>query len=84
MVSSLFMATKKDRSVPCGLLEPAVHSVMTDAFATKSEDEARATEVLDFCNDVGGWRVSKTDDTKLPTYYYTFVKNELIKKKLPA
>ena len=33
--------------------------------------------MLDFYNDVGGWRVSKCDDIKLPTDNYKFVKNEL-------
>ena len=31
-----------------------VYSVKTDAFTIKSEDEAKAREVLDFHNDVGG------------------------------
>ena len=56
-----------------------VYSVKTDAYTIRSEDEARAREVLDFHNDVGGWRVSKCDDIKLPTDNYKFAKNELIK-----
>ena len=43
-----------------------------------SDDEAKAREVLDFHNDVGGWRVNKTDDIKLPTDEYKFVQNKLI------
>ena len=56
-----------------------VYSVKTDAFTSKGTDEVRAREVLDFNDDVGGLRVSKTDDRKLPTDDYKFVKNELIK-----
>ena len=56
-----------------------VYSVKTDAYTIRSEDEAKAREVLDFHNDVGGWRVSKCDDIKLPTDNYKFAKNELIK-----
>ena len=56
----------------------SVYSVKTDAYTIRSEDEAKAREVLDFHNDVGGWRVSKTDDIKLPTDEYKFVENKLI------
>ena len=56
-----------------------VSSVKTDAYTIRSEDEAKAREVLDFHNDVGGWRVSKCDDIKLPTDNYKLAKNELIK-----
>ena len=56
-----------------------VYSVKTDAYTIRSEDEAKAREVLDFHSDVGGWRVSKCDDIKLPTDNYKFAKNELIK-----
>ena len=55
-----------------------VYSVKTDAYTIESKDEAKAREVLDFHNDVGGWRVSKTDDIKLPTDEYKFVENKLI------
>ena len=51
--------------------------IKTDVFTIKSKDEAKAREVLDFHNGVGGWRVSKCDDIKLPTDKYKFVKNEL-------
>ena len=34
--------------------------------------------MLDFHNDVGGWRVSKTDDIKLPTDEFKFVENKPI------
>ena len=56
----------------------SVYSVKTDAYTIQKKDEAKAREVLDFHNDVGGWRVSKTDDTKLPTDEYKFVENKLI------
>ena len=56
-----------------------VYSVKTDAYTIRSEDEAKAREMLDFQKDVGGWRVSKCDDLKLPTDNCKFAKNELIK-----
>ena len=34
--------------------------------------------MLDFHNDVGGWRASKCDDIKLPTDEFKFVENKLI------
>ena len=55
-----------------------VYSVKTDAYTISSGDEAKAREVLDFHNDVGGWRVSKTDDIKLPTDEFKFVENKPI------
>ena len=55
-----------------------VYSVKTDAYTIERKDEAKAREVLDFQNDVGGWRVSKCDDIKLPTDEYKFVENKLI------
>ena len=51
-----------------------VYSVKTGAYTIRSEDEAKAREVLDFHNDVGGWRVSKCDDLKLPSDNYLFMK----------
>ena len=59
-----------------------VYSIKTDAFTIHMKDEAKAREVLDFHNDAGGWRVSKTDDIKLPTDEYKFVENKLI--EIPA
>ena len=55
-----------------------VYSVKTDAYTISIGDEAKAREVLDFHNDVGGWRVSKTDDIILPTDEYKFVEIKLI------
>ena len=59
-----------------------VYSVKDDAYTIHKKDEAKAREVLDFHNDVGGWRVSKTDDINLPTDEYKFVENKLI--EIPA
>ena len=56
-----------------------VYSVKTDAFTIKAEDEFKAREVLDFHDEIGGWRVSKYDDIKLPTDKYKIVKNEVVK-----
>eukprot|EP00438_Fugacium_kawagutii_P000596 Skav236168 [mRNA] locus=scaffold298:273670:276849:+ [translate_table: standard] len=55
-----------------------VYSVKTDAFTIKAEDEEKARRVLDFHDDIGGWRVSKYDDIKLPTVKYEVIKNQSI------
>lgn len=45
---------------------PLVYSVKADAFTIKAEDEQKVWRVLDFHDDIGGRRVSKYDDIKLP------------------
>ena len=57
----------------------SVYSVKTDAFTIKAEDEEKATGLLDFHNDIGGWRVSKYDEIKLPHEGYKIVENQFIK-----
>ena len=57
----------------------SVYSVKTDAFTIKAEDEEKARGLLDFHNDIGGWRVSKYDDIKLPNEPYKIVENQLVK-----
>ena len=39
----------------------------------------RQRRLLNFHGGIGGWRVNKTNDIKLPTVRYEIVKNELIK-----
>ena len=39
-----------------------IHSVKTDAFVIDTSDVDKAQELLNFHNDIGGWRVSKSDD----------------------
>ena len=56
----------------------SVYSVKTDAFTIKAEDEEKATGLLDFHNDIGGWRVSKYDEIKLPHEGYKIVENQFI------
>ena len=56
-----------------------VYSVKTDAFVIDTCNVEKAMKVLDFHNDVGGWRVSKTDnDIIFPTVQYNIVENERI------
>jgi hypothetical protein len=48
-----------------------VHSVKTDAFTIDTRNVEKAIEILDFHNDIGGWRVSKeNDDIILPTVFF--------------
>ena len=44
-----------------------VYSVKTDAFTIKQSDVEKAKEVISFYDDIGGWRVSKTDNIVLPS-----------------
>ena len=56
-----------------------VYSAKTDAFVIDSKNVEKAKTVLNFHNDIGGWRVSKYgSDIILPTKMYEVVKNELI------
>lgn len=57
----------------------SVFSVKTDAFTIRAEDEEKAKEILVFHNDIGGWRVSKNEDIKLPNLPYEAVENKLVK-----
>ena len=54
-----------------------VYSVKTDAFVIDTFNVEKAKKVLDFHNDVGGWRVSKhNENIILPSVNYEIVKNE--------
>eukprot|EP00438_Fugacium_kawagutii_P013577 Skav212334 [mRNA] locus=scaffold5228:693:3725:+ [translate_table: standard] len=56
-----------------------VYSVKTDAFVIDSKNVEKAKTLLNFHNDIGGWRVSKYgDDIILPLQKYEVVRNELI------
>ena len=56
-----------------------VHSVKTDAFVIDTFNVERAKGLLDFYDDVGGWRVSKEgEDIKLPTTKYEIVENDKV------
>lgn len=56
----------------------SVYSVKTDVFTIGGKDEAKARKVLDFHHDIGGWRVSKYDEIKLPNDHFKLVENQLI------
>ena len=54
-----------------------VYSVKTDAFVIDTSSVDKAKELLGFHNDVGGWRVSKSNqDFILPTVEYNIIENE--------
>ena len=54
-------------------------SVKTDAFVIRATDVEKAGKLLNFNNEIGGWRVSKyNDDIKFPSVKYEVMKNELI------
>eukprot|EP00438_Fugacium_kawagutii_P006184 Skav207472 [mRNA] locus=scaffold3545:496284:499559:- [translate_table: standard] len=56
-----------------------MYSVKTDAFVIDSKDVEKAKSLLNFHNDIGGWRVSKYgDDIILPLQRYELVRNEMI------
>eukprot|EP00438_Fugacium_kawagutii_P012227 Skav223953 [mRNA] locus=scaffold798:243805:247131:- [translate_table: standard] len=56
-----------------------VHSVKTDAFVIDTFNVERARGLLDFHDDVGGWRVSKEgEEIKLPTTKYQMVENDKV------
>ena len=55
-----------------------VCSVKTDAFVVKRSDEERTKEILDFHNGIGGWRISKYEDIKIPSVEYEIAKNEKV------
>ena len=55
-----------------------VYSVKTDAFVIQRCDEERTKEILNFHNGIGGWRISKYEDIKIPSVEYEIAKNEII------
>ena len=55
-----------------------VYSVKTDAFVIQRCDEERTKMILDFHNGIGGWRISKYEDIKLPSVEYEIAKNEKV------
>ena len=56
-----------------------VHTVKTDAFTSDTRNVETAIEILEFQNDIGGWRVSKeNDEIALPSVTYNIVENERV------
>ena len=47
-----------------------VFSVKTDAFTIKEKDFAAAQACLHVHDDIGGWRLEKREDIKLPSDAY--------------
>ena len=57
-----------------------VYSVKTDAFVVDTCNEEKTKQLLEFHDDIGGWKVSKQrDEINLPTVKFNVVNNELIK-----
>ena len=55
-------------------------SVKTDAFVINTSDVEKAKDALDFNDEIGGWRISKSNnDILFPTTAYEIVENDLIK-----
>eukprot|EP00438_Fugacium_kawagutii_P023181 Skav227407 [mRNA] locus=scaffold5580:24324:27602:- [translate_table: standard] len=56
-----------------------VYSVKTDAFVIDAKNVEKAKSILEFHNDIGGWRVSKYgNEIILPTKMYEIDENELV------
>ena len=53
-----------------------VYSVKTDTFVIQRYDEERTKMILNFHNGIGGWRINKYEDIKLPNVEYEIAKNE--------
>ena len=60
-----------------------VFSVKTDSFTIKETDVDKAKSVLEFYDDIGGWRVSKTENINIPSTNYELRINNLIKIEEP-
>ena len=57
-----------------------IFSVKTDTFVIRATDVKKAGKLLNFNNEIGGWRISKyNDDIKFPSVKYEVVENKLIK-----
>ena len=56
-----------------------IYSVKTDAFVKREKDLEPARKLLNFSDEIGGWRVSKyNEEIKFPTVIHEVVENELI------
>ncbi len=55
-----------------------VYSVNTDAFTIKQEDLQRAKQLINFNNNIGGWRCSKIENIKIPRKEFESKHNNFI------
>jgi hypothetical protein len=55
-----------------------VFSVKTDAFTIRQCEVEKAKSLINFDNKIGNWRVSKTDDYKLPSHDFKILMNKEI------
>jgi hypothetical protein len=60
-----------------------IFSVKSDALTIRREDLEKAKSLITFSSDVGGWRLSKTEDIKFPFEYFMNKKNIEIKIDVP-
>ena len=57
-----------------------VYSVKTDAFVIDSYNVEKAKQLLEFHNDIGGWKVSiQGEEINFPKVKYEVAENDLIK-----
>ena len=55
-----------------------VYSLKTDAFVIDECNVDKAKKLLEFSNNIGGWKVSKTEDIILPSVKYNMNQNKVI------
>ena len=61
----------------------SVYSVKTDAFVIDTRNEEKTKQLIEFHDDIGGWKVSKQrEEINLPTVNFNDVNNEL--RKIPV
>ena len=53
-------------------------NVKSDAFTIKATDAERAKDAIDFYDDIGGWRISKTENSDIPSVDYELKINNFI------
>jgi hypothetical protein len=55
-----------------------IYSVKSDAFAISNDDVERAKSLLNFHNDIGGWRLAKTNNIIFPSLEFELVENTMV------
>ena len=55
-----------------------VYSLKTDAFIIDKCNVDKAKKLLELSNNIGGWKVSKTEDIILPSVKYNMNQNKVI------
>ena len=55
-----------------------VYSVKSDAFTIKKEDLELARKTIHFSSDIGGWRLSKTENINIPSKMFSIKENDKV------